>query len=96
MWANRLGRPQSYVSKCESGERRIDVIELAAFADLYGKRLEFFVPVSAKFEQRAYPLSRGALSTQAKTLPREVVRPIRESESESQNGNSGSIVAVVV
>lgn len=42
--AKRLGRPQSYVSKCESGERRIDVIELAQFAELYRKRLDFFVP----------------------------------------------------
>ncbi len=42
--ATRIGRPQSYVSKCESGERRVDVIELAQFARLYGKRLDFFVP----------------------------------------------------
>jgi transcriptional regulator with XRE-family HTH domain len=26
--ARRLSRPQSFVSKCESGERRIDVVEL--------------------------------------------------------------------
>ncbi len=32
------------MSKCESGERRVDVSELAEFARLYGKRLEFFVP----------------------------------------------------
>jgi hypothetical protein len=38
-----LRRAQSYVSKCESGERRVDVIELAEFARLYGKRLDFFV-----------------------------------------------------
>lgn len=42
--AEHLGRPQSYVSKCESGERRIDVIELAEFAALYRRRLNFFVP----------------------------------------------------
>ena len=27
--AGRLGRPQSYVSKYESGERRLDLVELA-------------------------------------------------------------------
>ncbi len=26
--ARRLGRPQSFVSKCESGERRVDVVEV--------------------------------------------------------------------
>jgi hypothetical protein len=34
----------SYLSKCESGERRVDVIELEAFAKLYGKPLSFFLP----------------------------------------------------
>jgi hypothetical protein len=38
-----LRRPQSSVSKCESGERRVDVIELEDFARLYRKRLEYFL-----------------------------------------------------
>lgn len=41
--AKKLRRPQSFVSKVESGERRVDVIELAEFARLYGKPLSFFV-----------------------------------------------------
>jgi transcriptional regulator with XRE-family HTH domain len=41
--ARSLRRPQSFVSKCESGERRIDVVELLKFARLYGKPLNFFV-----------------------------------------------------
>lgn len=41
--AAKLRRPQSFVSKCESGERRVDVVELQGFAQLYKKDLEFFV-----------------------------------------------------
>lgn len=34
--ANRLGRPQSFVSKYEHGERRLDVIEFVAVAKAIG------------------------------------------------------------
>jgi transcriptional regulator with XRE-family HTH domain len=41
--AEKLGKPQSYVSKCESGERRVDVTELQQFAQIYNKPLDYFV-----------------------------------------------------
>ena len=41
--AEKLGKPQSYVSKCESGERRVDVTELQRFAKIYNKPLEYFI-----------------------------------------------------
>lgn len=33
---------QSFVAKCESGERRVDVTELQAFARIYKKPLSYF------------------------------------------------------
>ena len=38
-----LGKHQSFVSKCENGERRVDAIELAAFAGLYQRPIAWFV-----------------------------------------------------
>ena len=35
--ARRLGRPQSFVAKCETGERRIDVIEFIELAEALGE-----------------------------------------------------------
>ncbi len=46
--ARHLGVPQSRLSRMESGERRIDVIELADLARLYGRSLSYFVPREAK------------------------------------------------
>lgn len=42
--AKALHRHQSYVSKCESGERRIDPVELEEFAKLYRKPFSYFLP----------------------------------------------------
>ena len=41
--ASMLRRPQSFVAKCESGERRVDIIELRDLARLYRKPLGYFV-----------------------------------------------------
>jgi len=41
--AEKLKKPQSFVSKVERGERRLDVVELEMFAKLYKKKLEWFL-----------------------------------------------------
>ena len=46
--AKRLGRPHTFISKCELGERRVDFVELQQFARLYGKELGFFVTIHAR------------------------------------------------
>ncbi len=38
-----LGKTQSYVSKVESGQRRIDVIQLKEFARIYEKPIDYFL-----------------------------------------------------
>jgi len=40
--AKRLGKPHSFVSKCELGERRVDIVELQQLAKVYKKELGFF------------------------------------------------------
>ncbi len=39
----RLKKPQAYVSKVERGERRVDAVELAEFAKIYGKSMSYFL-----------------------------------------------------
>jgi transcriptional regulator with XRE-family HTH domain len=41
--ADRIKRPQSFVSKIESGERRTDVVELNELARIYRRPLDFFL-----------------------------------------------------
>lgn len=47
--AEKLGKPQSFVSKYESGERRLDVLELRAVCWALGTTLSNFV---VEFERK--------------------------------------------
>jgi len=42
--ADIMNKPQSFVSKCEIGERRVDIVELKLFAKIYRKEIEYFIP----------------------------------------------------
>ena len=39
-----LGMSHSFLSKCETGERSVDVIDLLQLAKLYGKPIQYFFP----------------------------------------------------
>ncbi len=41
--AKKLKRTQSYVSRVEVGEQRLDILELKQFAKLYKKNFDYFV-----------------------------------------------------
>ena len=47
--AERIGETQSYVSKCERGERRLDLVQLRTFCRALGISVTSFV---SSFEQR--------------------------------------------
>lgn len=41
--AEKLGKPQSFISKIESGERRLDVAEIKKLAAIYKRDISFFI-----------------------------------------------------
>lgn len=41
--ANILNKTQSYISKVESGQRRMDIAEIKQFAKAYKKDVSFFI-----------------------------------------------------
>ncbi len=42
--AKQLGKTQSFISRSESGDRRIDIVELQAIIRVYGLDLQMFLP----------------------------------------------------
>jgi transcriptional regulator with XRE-family HTH domain len=62
--AARLGRPQSFISKCESGERRVDFVEAEMFATIYGRTVDFFrtdpIAAAPKAGRRPLPSATAA------------------------------------
>ena len=41
--ANKLKKSQSYISKVEAGEQRVDILEMKKFAELYKKPINYFL-----------------------------------------------------
>ena len=41
--AKKLKRTQSYVSRVEVGEQRLDILELKRFATMYNKTITYFI-----------------------------------------------------
>jgi transcriptional regulator with XRE-family HTH domain len=41
--SKKLKRTQSYVSRVEVGEQRLDILELQRFAKIYNKPLDYFI-----------------------------------------------------
>ena len=41
--AKKLKRPQSHISNVESGQQRVDVVELQTFARIYNKSINYFI-----------------------------------------------------
>lgn len=41
--SKKLKKPQSYLSKIERGERRIDIAELSILVKIYKKSLNYFI-----------------------------------------------------
>ncbi len=41
--ASKLKKPQSFISKIEAGERRVDIAELKQLAKIYKKNINYFL-----------------------------------------------------
>ncbi|MCG2701490.1 helix-turn-helix transcriptional regulator [Candidatus Parcubacteria bacterium] len=41
--AKKIGKTQSYISKIESGQRKVEVLQLKKFAKIYNKDINYFI-----------------------------------------------------
>lgn len=41
--AKKIKRPQSHISNVESGQQRVDIVELKFFAKIYNKDINYFI-----------------------------------------------------
>lgn len=41
--SQKLKRSQSFISKVEAGEQRVDILELKKFAEVYKKKIPYFL-----------------------------------------------------
>lgn len=44
--AKLIGKPQSFVTKCERGYRRVTMFDLFLFANVYKKKLCYFLDIA--------------------------------------------------
>ena len=66
--AAAIGKQQNFVSKSETGQRRLDPIELADFAALYGTTISALVPGDSSGRHRTCsPRGRGYPEAEAKS-----------------------------
>lgn len=64
--ARRLGRPQSYVSKFENGERRLDFVETAFVCEALGVNL---AKVAERFTRRLNAITRAKQEDRSGEVP---------------------------
>jgi transcriptional regulator with XRE-family HTH domain len=73
--AEAVRRPQSFVSKSESGERRLDPIELAELAELYAKPVGFFVSEVGGADASGASVSREGEAERRRSAPPRSSKP---------------------
>ena len=59
--AKLLRKTQSYISKIEAGQRRIDIIQLKEFAKIYKKDLDFFTKLACRSARIHGLINRGEI-----------------------------------